>query len=181
MKKTIAYLVLTVICASLFCNACTQKPDTDKKHSDILVSTFKTDIIDRISAQGTFDEWQTDNVTTYTRENLEYGITATEDGYIQSVLTILYNADAEYLKTLTYYDIEKYNDTLEPEKKAGIDAIRYCAMALTCLCGLQDEDAIDTALDARNKAVTENGWEITFEQQPQGLFVAFSAVYVGEN
>lgn len=178
MKKSLIIIAAILGSLILFCS-CSE--ENGAKSSEISVESFKSSIIDRLSAGGKFDEWRSgNNIISYTRDDLEYGITASEKDLICSVSTVMKNTDAEYMKELTYYDIEKYDTSLPNEKKAGLDAVRYCAMALTCLCELQDEDAIDAALGAISAPVTENGWKISFEEQSQELYVVFTAEYVGQ-
>jgi hypothetical protein len=76
--------------------------------------------------------------------------------------------EISFFDEITYHDIEKIDVGLDEKKKASIDAVRYSAMPLTLLCNLQDEDAIDAILDAREKDVIENGWKISCKTSDEG-------------
>ncbi len=178
MKKTLLCAVVAML--SLFiCCSCSADNDTSdgEMTSPIALETFESEIIERISAQEHFDVFSIDNVTSYSRPGLEYSVKCSETGYIQSVSVIVTDADIQFIDEITYYNIEKPDKGLDAAKKASVDAIRYFAMPLTLLCDLGDTDAIDTALEARSKQITENGWELTLVKGE--YTVEFNIVYTG--
>lgn len=178
MKKTLLCAVVAML--SLFiCCSCGSDSDTEdsKITSPIALETFESEIIERISAREHFDVFSIDNVTSYSRPGLEYSAKCSETGYIQSVSVIVTDADIQFIDEITYYNIEKPDKGLDAAKKASVDAIRYFAMPLTLLCDLGDTDAIDTALEARSKQITENGWELTLVKGE--YTVEFNIVYIG--
>lgn len=139
--------------------------------SEIPLDTFYGQIIERIFVREKFDEFWIDNTVTYARPGLEYSVKCSDGGYIQAVTVLVLNIDNLFFDEITYHDIEKIDVGLDEKKKASIDAVRYSAMPLTLLCNLQDEDAIDAILDAREKDVIENGWKISCKTSDEGILI----------
>ena len=168
MKRILILLFTAIFIMPAFCSC-------SEKSSDIGADSFEKNIINRISAEKKFKKSNGDNSVTYTRENLEYALETSDDGYIKTLTVTVKGTDNEYLRKLNYNMVINPVADLTKQQLESIHAVRYSAMALTLICDLQDEDSIDSVLDARTREISEEGWKLSFDNGKDKI--VFRAIY----
>ncbi len=178
MKKILLCAVMAIL-SLVFCCSCISKEESadTAKTSPISIENFEGEILSRLSVKMPIESKNKEDGIVYSGTGLEYSVKTSSNNYIQSISVTVTDVDTEFFDEITFYNIEKTDNSLEAQKKAGVDAIRYFAMPLTLLCNLQDEDAIDTALSARTRELTESGWTLTLTKGNNS--VSLDMVYVG--